>query len=112
MLNTIYQFKEITFEYELTGAAGTFSFYTDQPGNAMAVRTIPGGSNGVVPVTTTVRPITFPLDGIEGALFRPQIATTGALKLFKGSVKLRPIGTYVNGAMGEVWTTREISPGI
>jgi len=114
MLNTVFEFKEITFEYELTGAAATLAFYTDLPGNAMALRTIPGGSSGVIPITTTDRSITIPLDGINGTLYRPQITpgATSALKLFRGSIKLRPIGTYVNGAMGEIWTTKEIAPGI
>ena len=105
----VWQFKEATYDYSSNGDTAA-NFYTDLPGGAMASRdadTMPSTGN-------TRKTITIPLDGIEGSLFRPELVPGAAtqLRLFGGVVHARPIGVYIDGARGEIWTSQEMSLGV
>lgn len=106
------ELKDITLEYHATGGTATFKVYSDLPGGAMALRTLPAG--GTMAITTTPASLTLPADGLEGNLFQFE-AVPGALcqlRLFGGVVRWRPIGTFLDGSKGEIWKTREMSFGI
>ena len=104
------EFKEVTMYYQSNGSA-TFQFYTDMPGGTFAARlpiaiTLPSTDN-------TRKPITIPLDGIEGTEFYPVITPGPAtqFRLFSGVVFDRPIGVYLDGSLGEIWKTAPIAIG-
>ena len=103
------QFKDLTLTYTAPSGA-TLLVYTDMPGSALALRrTI------TLPATGTERETkTFPLDvsdQIEGKLIKFKCTSPGTLILYEGSVRFRRVGTYVDGAAGEVWETQVISLG-
>ena len=110
------EFKEITLVYASNGSA-TLQFYTDMPGNALAVRLGAGvtlASSGGAGQRVT---ITIPLDAIRGTEFYPKITpgATTQFELYSGTVWLRPLGVYIDGSalpQGEIWQTVPISPGI
>jgi hypothetical protein len=107
------EFKEVTLVYQSNGVA-TFQFYTDMPGGALAARL---GAGVTLPSTAGIRkPITIPLDGIEGALFYPKITPGAAtqIRVFSGVVLVRVIGLYLDGStspQGEIWETQPIAIG-
>lgn len=102
------QFKDVTLIFE-NSAACPFYVYTDMPGSAIALRrTI------ALPVTTTRMERTFPLDAagvglVDGKLIKYGAAPAGVLKLYAGYVRFRRIGEYIDGTLGEIWETQEIS---
>src|SRR4249920_3281530 len=102
------EMKEVSIQYSSNGTA-TFQWYTDMPGGALAPRLTPGIS---LPSTSSTRKTTtIPLDGIEGTEFYPQItpAIATQLRLFSGTVWVRPIGVYVDGSLNEIWSTPPLS---
>lgn len=104
------EFKEVTLQYQSNGSS-TIQFYTDMPGGALAVRL---GAGVTLASTAGMRKtITVPLDSIEGTEFYPVITPGGStqLRLFGGTVWLRPIGVYVDGSLGEIWSTPPLSIG-
>ncbi len=102
------QFKDLTLIFE-NSAACAFYVYTDMPGGSMDLRrTIQ------LPVTTTRTEKTFPFDAagaglVDGKLIRYKASPTGVLKLYGGFVRWRRIGEYIDGTVGEIWETQEIS---
>lgn len=104
------EFKEVTLQYQSNGAS-TFQWLTDMPGGTLAARL--GAGVSLADTTSTRKTITIPLDNIEGTEFYP-VVTPGAstqFRLFSGVVYLRPIGVYIDGSLGEIWSTPPISVG-
>lgn len=104
------EFKEVSLQYQSNGTA-TFQFYSDMPGGALATRL---GAGVSMPSTSSLRQTkTIPLDGIEGTEFYPLITPGGStqLRIFSGTVWLRPIGVYIDGSLSEIWSTPPISVG-
>jgi hypothetical protein len=107
----VVEFKEASLAYSSNGTA-TFQFYTDMPGNALAARK---GAGVTMPSTTATRKTqTIPLDSIEGTLFYPEITPGAAtqMKLYEGTVWVRPIGVYIDGSIGEVWRPQPQAVGV
>lgn len=105
------EFKEMSLAYSSNGAS-VAQFYTDMPGGALAARK---GAGVSMPSTAATRKtLTIPLDGIEGTLFYPEVTPGAAtqVKLFEGTVWLRPIGVYIDGMLGEVWNTQPLAVGV
>lgn len=104
------EMKEVTIQYSSNGVA-TFDWYTDMPGGTLMPRLTPAQS---LPTTASTRKTTtIPLDGIEGTEFYPEITPgiTTQLRLFSGTVWVRPIGVYVDGSLNEIWNTPPLSLG-
>lgn len=109
-IQTVQEFKELTFQYQSNGAF-TVQLFTNMPGGALASRITAniGTSNN------ERKPYTLPLDNIEGSefyfKFTPGAATQ--LRLFSGNLKLRMIGLYLDGSLPvpEYWTTTPIALG-
>lgn len=109
------QYKDITLVWE-ADAAATFTISTDLPGGAMAARrTITLPASGAQRIERT-----FPLDTtlhggdgklLEGRLIQYKAAPAGKLILYSGFVRVRRVGTYVDGTAGEIWETQPISLG-
>lgn len=104
------EMKEVTLQYQSNGAS-TFQWFTDMPGGALAARL--GAGKTISTSDSTRKTLTIPLDGIEGTEFYPQITPGGGVqfRLFSGVVYLRPIGVYIDGSLGEIWSTPPISVG-
>jgi hypothetical protein len=102
------EFKELSLAYSSNNAA-TFNFFTDMPGGALAARK--GVGVNMPSTASTRKTLTIPLDGIEGTLFYPEITpgATTQMKLFEGTVWLRPIGVYIDGSLGEKWSTQPLA---
>lgn len=104
------EMKECSIQYSSNGSS-TFQWYTDMPGGSLAQRLTPATP---LPTTSSTRKTTtIPLDGIEGSEFYPEITPgpTTQLKLFSGTVWVRPIGVYIDGSLNEVWRTAPLSLG-
>lgn len=104
------EFKELTIQYQSNGPA-TLQWFTDMPGGALAARL--GGGVSLANTSSGRKTITVPLDGIEGTEFYP-VFTPGAatqLRLFSGVVYVRLIGVYIDGSLGEIWSTPPLSIG-
>lgn len=104
------EFKECTLQYQSNGSA-TFQLWSDLPGGTLAQRL---GVPFTLPSTASTRKtVTIPLDGIEGSEFYPVISPGGAtqLRLFSGVIYVRPIGVYLDGSLGETWSTPPLSIG-
>lgn len=102
------EFKECSLQYQSNGPS-TFEFFTDMPGGTLAQRV-----NTALPTSNNARTTTtVPLDGITGTQFYPEIipGSTTQLRLFSGVVYLRPIGVYIDGSLGEIWSTPPLSIG-
>jgi hypothetical protein len=102
------EFKECSLQYQSNGPA-TFEWFTDMPGGTLAIR-----NTTTLPTTNNTRgTTTIPLDGITGTQFYPFISPSAAtqLRLFSGTVYLRPIGVYIDGSLGEIWSTPPLSIG-
>lgn len=120
-LQKVSEFKELTIQYQSNGPS-TMEFYTDFPG---AIPSPPLGlrSTQTIASSNNMRATrTFPLDGVEGTEFYIKfIPGTGSagpppvpatqLRLFSGVVKVRMIGVYLDGSIGEVWNTTVIALG-
>lgn len=108
MAEGVNQYKDLTLIFENT-VAFPFKIYTDMPGRDVALRrTI------IIPVTVTREEITFPFDGVaaslvDGKLIKYRAEPTGVFKLYAGFVRFRRIGEYIDGTMGEIWETQEIT---
>jgi hypothetical protein len=119
------QFKDIELVYDSV-AALTVKFYTDMPGTSGAAQgTMTLRATLTFPATTgratytaalddgsTGANGTAPFNPIEGTLYKVVMTSTDVVRLFGGVVRARPIGTWFNGANGEVWTTQEQGIGI
>jgi hypothetical protein len=102
--------KEVSLQYLSNGPA-TFQWFTDMPGGALTARL---GAGVALPSTAAARKtITIPLDGLQGTEFYPVITPANAtqLELFSGTVWVRPIGVYIDGSLGEIWSTPPLSLG-
>lgn len=110
-MEKVTQFKDVTLTYD-TAAAANLKIYTDLPGGLMTLRrTI------ALTITAGRETRTYPLDKLadggllEGKLVKWRIEPAGVMRLYDGMVRFRRIGTYVDGTVGEVWETQELSLG-
>lgn len=104
------EMKEVSIQYSSNGTA-TFQWFTDMPGGTLGPRL---QTPVTLPTTSSARKTTtIPLDNIEGTEFYPQIvpASVTQLRLFSGTVWVRPIGVYIDGSLGEIWSTPPLSLG-
>ena len=101
------QFKDIIVDYDAASGA-TLKVYTDMPGTAMAQR----GATLTLPATAGRQTKVFPLDGIEGTLVRFEFGSAAVLRLYGATLRMRPVGVYLDGAAGEVWKTTEMGFGV
>lgn len=106
------EFKEVSLQYASNGPA-TFQWYTDMPGGALAVRLGAGVTMPSTGATSARKTFTAPLDNLVGTEYYPLITPGNAtqLELLSGVVWLRPIGVYIDGSIGEIWSTPPISVG-
>jgi hypothetical protein len=98
------EFDSLVVDYE--GGPLTATFYTDLPGDAMASRV-----TYIVPASTGRRTATIPLNQVKGRLARFTLAGSAAYKLYGGTVRLRPVALYLNGANSESYRTRDLDFG-
>jgi len=106
MAENVKQFKDVTITFEAP-SGGTFKVYTDMPGGVMTL-----GRVITLPTTTSRTEKTFPLDNptlLEGKLIQFRCESGGIVRLLGGSIRFRKIGTYIDGTVGEVWQTQELS---
>jgi hypothetical protein len=108
MAEGVCQFKDLTLVFE-NSAACSLNVYTDMPGGVVQAR-----RSLTLPVTTTRTEKTFPFDDqnqglVDGKLIKFKAAPAGVLKLYSGFVRFRRIGEYIDGTVGEIWETQEIS---
>ena len=102
------QFKEITGLYESTGAC-TMLVTTDLE---------PAGRSFTLATASTRTPFTCPLDvagsgGIlEGNWIKVKWTPTAIFRLYGATVKVRPIGVYIDGAKNEIWDIQEEGLGV
>ena len=106
------QLKDITLEY--ASSTGFLLYvYTDMPGDALALRATLqfAASGGTGPANVVTK--TFPLDGIEGKLIKPQAVSIsgGNTVLLGGLVRRRKVGTYLRGDVSELWDPGPIALG-
>jgi hypothetical protein len=103
------QFKDLTLTY-YAPSGGTFFIQTDMPGATLAVRRTIN-----LPATSGLRQtLTFPLDSpalLEGKLIQYKITSNGTVIPYSGFVRFRVVGTYIDGASGDVWETQPMSIG-
>lgn len=99
------EFDSAVLDIEASGTL-TATFYTDLPGDAMAIR-----KTYTIPASSGRRTVTIPLDQIKGRLARLTIGGASAYKLYGGTVRLRPVAVYLNAANGESYRTREMDFG-
>jgi hypothetical protein len=109
VINQVFEFKDLSVEYEAGAAAAKANFFSALPGAAVAQQ----GGDLTLPVTTTRQTKTFPL-GYTGALYKVKFApaATGTMKLYGAVMQVRQIGVYLDGSMGEFWETQETALGI
>jgi len=107
----VWQFKEVVFDYSSNNSS-TFQLYTDLPGGAMAARK--GAGVTMASTSDGRKTLPIPLDGIEGTLYRPEIipGATTVLRLYGGTIWVRPVGVYLDGSLSEKWTTQEMALGV
>jgi hypothetical protein len=109
MAEGVRQYKDVTLTYSAP-AGGLLYVTTDMPGGTLTLRrTI------ALPVTTGLRETkTFPLDNpslLEGKLIQWKITSGGTVIPYSGFVRFRPVGTYIDGASGDVWETQPLGLG-
>lgn len=109
-IQKVFEFKEITFQYQSNGVA-TLQLFTDMPGGSLTSRI-----SATIPSSAGARAtFTLPLDGIEGTQFYPKVTPGGStqIRLFKGKAQVRMIGIYLDGSLSvpEYWTTTPIALG-
>lgn len=114
MAEGVNQYKDLTLTYE-GPAGGTFIVRTDMPGSTMTTRrtiTLPP-STGRVTKTFPLDTALYGGDGrlLEGKLIQYRAESTGVLILYEGFVRFRRVGTYIDGAAGDVWETQPLSLG-
>ena len=109
-LERVKQFKDLNIDFDISGSGNvTVAFWTDMPGGTMSSR------KSVTYTATTGRVTkTIPLDGIEGTLMKLVVtpATGTVCRLYAATVRLRPVGVYLDGTVGDIWQTLEIGFGI
>ena len=101
------QFKDIIVDYDAPSGA-SLKIYTDMPGGTMAQRL----TTLTLPATTGRQTKALALDGTEGTLVRFEWSSTGVLRLYGATLRMRPVGVYLDGAAGEVWKTQELGFGV
>lgn len=109
-MERVKQFKEMTVDYDAVSGA-TLLVYTDLPGGGVPAlrRTL------TLPSSTGRRTYTFPLDRIadggilEGTLIKFRMTSAGIVRLYSGVLRLRSVGVYFDGAVGELWDSQELS---
>jgi hypothetical protein len=109
MINQVFEFKDLSVEYEAGVAQAKANFYSALPGAAVAQQ----GGDLVLPITTTRQTRTFPL-GYTGAIYKARFTpgATGTMKVYGAVMQVRQIGVYLDGSMGEFWETQETALGI
>ena len=114
MLDRIKEFGHVTMEYAAAHASGaSFILRTDLPGGTMTDR-----RTVTMPQALERRAITLPFNDAsklypEGNLYQARITSSGAVRLYGGHIMVRnAAGIYFDGALGEIWQTREESIGI
>jgi hypothetical protein len=100
------EFDSLVLDIDASGTL-TATVYTDLPGDAMASR-----ATYTIPLSTTRRTVTIPLNQIKGRLARVTISGSNAYKLYGGFLRLRPVAVYLNGGNSESYRTRELDFGI
>lgn len=115
-LERVKQFKDLIVDYDCSGT-GTptldVDIWTDMPGGAMASR-----KKVDLPATAGRQTKVIPLDDdgayIEGTLVQAKFtpSATAVVRLYGATLRLRPIGVYLDGSLGEFWKTQEIGFGI
>lgn len=112
------QFKELSLEYVSPAGAGVLEFWTDMPGEAMALRltaSLPETAADWTPRTTTISLVdSGGMGPLVGTLYQPWVwpPSDGALQLRSGVIWLRPIGVYLDGTMDEFFSTLPIPVGV
>jgi hypothetical protein len=106
----VWEFKEVSLKFASTGGTSDVQMRTDLPtswATRLTGKTL-GNTSGVIQTDT------IPLDGITGSVFDFTItpASAATLQLREGVVLARPIGVYLNGAKGEIWTMQPRAPGV
>jgi len=99
------ELKDCLWDYQADGIV-TVTYFTDMPGTTMALRT-----TLTLPVTTGRQSKVHPLDGIEGTLMSITVDPAAKCILYGGVLRWRVIGTYIDGANGEIWQTQEFGIG-
>jgi hypothetical protein len=108
MAEGVNQYKDLTLIFENTVAC-PFKVFTDMPGLVVTLR-----RTLTIPATTTRMERTFPFDDagqglVDGKLIKYGAYPTGVLKIYSGFVRFRRIGEYIDGTLGEIWETQEIT---
>jgi len=109
------EIKDFLLDYDVSGTGGMLQLYSDLPGSAFAVRrSLP------IPYQTTRAPYVFPFENFGnqaddflpvGQLFKVRLypPAGGILRLHgRAQFRGRLIGTYFNGANGEVFQTQPV----
>jgi len=97
------QFKDVTLTYEAP-VGGTLYAKTDMPGGTIQIRRTIS-----LPATNGRETHTFPLDNpslLEGKQIQWRIESSGSVIPYGGYVRFRRVGTYIDGAAGDVWETQ------
>lgn len=113
------QFKECSLEYVSPSGPSTFTLSTDMPGGEITARitqSLPQTNPGHYPETTTISLVDNTGAPLEGTLYVPRVdpfgsSANGGTQLRSGVIYLRPIGVYLDGSLGEFWSTMPISVG-
>ncbi len=115
-LERVKQLKDIIIDYDCSGT-GTPSLavdvWTDMPGAAMASR-----KSSTLASTSGRQTKVISLDNagayIEGTLVQVKFtpSATAVVRLYGATIRVRPVGVYLDGANSEFWKTQEIGFGI
>jgi hypothetical protein len=111
----IKRFRELRLEIDTFNSGVTYSFLTDLPGNAQAVRqtgTVNTGTAGRryfnIPLPAGINP------PIEGRLCRLQLSGSAKFVLYDAACEVLPVGVYIEAyeaAAGAVYDSRQIDFG-
>jgi hypothetical protein len=93
------QMDLIEFDVDAPGA-WLWSLYSDRPGGAMACR-----AGAIAAATSGRQSIQIPFAMAEGRLARVTVHSAAAFRLYGLRVRLRKLGTYIDGAAGESFST-------
>jgi hypothetical protein len=113
------QFREMSIEYVSPSGDSTAKFFTDMPGNQLALRvtgTLPQSNADHTPRTTTIPLVDGNGAPLEGTLYYPRVepyvtSGSGGTQLRSGVVYMRAIGVYLDGTLGEFFETLPIGIG-
>jgi len=107
------QIKNVSVTYA-SDAAGTLDIYTDWTGILGFVSSHPLPSTGGLGATSRVKK-TIDLQAsyspFKQIKFKATPGANGRIIMYEGSVEVRQIGTYLEGANGDIWETQPLSLG-